>query len=41
MPDNVGRVGSCPSALEGTEETGTDGWALGVEDLGGLGTDIT
>ena len=41
MLDNVGHNEGCPLALEGTDETGTDGWAPGVEDLGGLGTDIT
>ena len=41
MIDNIGHVGGCPSALEGTDEMRTEGWALGAEDLGGLGIDIT
>ena len=40
MPDNIGRVGGYPPALEGTDETGIEGWAPGAKDLGGLGTDI-
>ena len=40
MPDNIGRVGGFPPALEGTYETETEGWAPGAEDLGGLGTNI-
>ena len=39
--DNIGCTGGYPPALEGTDETRTDGWALGAEDLGGLGIDIT
>ena len=41
MSDNVDRAGGCPSELEGTDETRIEGRALGVEDLGGLGTYIT
>ena len=41
MPDNVGHVWGCPPALEGTDETRTEGWAPGAKDLGGLGTNIT
>ena len=40
MPDNVGHAGGCPPTLEGNDETKIEGWALGAEDLGGLGTYI-
>ena len=40
MPDNIGCVEVYPLALEGNDETGIEGWVPGVEDLGGLGTDI-
>ena len=41
MPNNVGHVRGFPPALEGNDETGIEGWTPGVEDLGGLGTNIT
>ena len=41
MSDNIGRAGGCPVTLEGTHESGIEGWAPGAEDLGGLGTYIT
>ena len=41
MPDNVGRAGGCPPAIEGNDDTRIEGWVLGAEDLGMLGTDIT
>ena len=41
MPDNVGHVGGFPPTLEGTNEMRIEGRAPGVEDLGGLGTNIT
>ena len=41
MPNNVGHARGCPPALEGIAETRIEGWAPGVEDLGGLGIDIT
>ena len=40
MPDNVGHARGFPPSLEGNDEMGIEGWALGVEDLGGLGTNI-
>ena len=39
--DNVGHVKGFPSALEDIEETGIEGWALDVENLGIFGIDIT
>ena len=41
MPNNIGHSDFFPSALEGDEETGIEGWVPGAEDLGILGTDIT
>ena len=41
MPDNVGRAGGFSAALEGTDEMRIEGWAPGVEYLGGFGTYIT
>ena len=41
MPDNVGHDGGFPPALEGNDNMGIEGWVLGVEHLGILGTDIT
>ena len=39
--DNAGRAVGCPPALEGTDETGIEGWAPYANGLGGLGIDIT
>ena len=41
MLDNVGHVGGFPPALDGNDEMGIEGWVLGAEDLGRLGTYIT
>ena len=40
LTDDITHVGCCPPTLEGPDTTGTEGFHLAIEHIGGLETDL-